>query len=79
MALDWRTGHILAIAQTGADGDIAINGIKSPGSTMKIITSAALFDKAGLAPGSPAPCTDSVTANSQSLHSDGSRTRNWLR
>jgi hypothetical protein len=35
VALDWRTGHILAIAHTGADGDIAIDGIKSPGSTMK--------------------------------------------
>jgi hypothetical protein len=70
VALDWRTGHILAIAHTGADGDIAINGIKSPGSTMKIITSAALFDNAGLTPGSPAPCTDSVTANSQSFHND---------
>ncbi|PAZ15972.1 penicillin-binding protein [Streptomyces sp. SA15] len=70
VALDWRTGHILAIAHTGADGDIAINGIKSPGSTMKIVTSAALFDQVGLAPGSPAPCTDSVTANSQTFHND---------
>ncbi|MEU9169682.1 penicillin-binding transpeptidase domain-containing protein [Streptomyces sp. NPDC048420] len=70
VALDWRTGHILAVAHTGADGDIAINGIKSPGSTMKIITSAALFDKAGLTPSSPAPCTDSITANSQTFHND---------
>jgi hypothetical protein len=70
VALDWRTGHILAIAHTGADGDIAINGIKSPGSTMKIITSAALFDKVGLTPGSSAPCTDSLTANSQTFHND---------
>lgn len=70
VALDWRTGHILAIAHTGADGDIAINGIKSPGSTMKIVTSAALFDQAAFAPGSAAPCTDSVTANSQTFHND---------
>lgn len=70
VALDWRTGHILAVAHTGADGDIAINGIKSPGSTMKIITSAALFDQAGLAPSSPAPCTDSLMANSQMFHND---------
>ncbi|MFK0173527.1 penicillin-binding transpeptidase domain-containing protein [Streptomyces sp. NPDC090306] len=70
VALDWRTGHILAIAHTGSDGDIAINGIKSPGSTMKIITSAALFDQAGLNPSSPAPCTDSLTANSQLFHND---------
>ncbi|MFJ6565164.1 penicillin-binding transpeptidase domain-containing protein [Streptomyces sp. NPDC091412] len=70
VALDWRNGHILAIAHTGADGDIAVNGIKSPGSTMKIITSAALFDQVGLTPSSPAPCTDSLIANSQSFHND---------
>ncbi|WP_369362436.1 penicillin-binding transpeptidase domain-containing protein [Streptomyces sp. CG4] len=70
VALDWRNGHILAVAHTGDDGDIAINGIKSPGSTMKIITAAALFDKAGLTPSSPAPCTDSLVANSQLFHND---------
>jgi hypothetical protein len=70
VALDWSTGDILALAHTGSDGDIAINGIKSPGSTMKIITSAALFDQAGLTPNSPAPCTDSLTANSQLFHND---------
>ncbi|WBO62006.1 penicillin-binding transpeptidase domain-containing protein [Streptomyces camelliae] len=70
VALDWRTGHILAVAHTGDDGDIAVNGIKSPGSTMKIITAAALFDQAGLTPDSPAPCTDSLMANSQLFHND---------
>lgn len=70
VALDWHTGHILAIAHTGDDGDIAINGIKSPGSTMKIITSAALFDQAGLTTNSPAPCADSLVANSQNFHND---------
>ncbi|MPY32957.1 penicillin-binding protein [Streptomyces adustus] len=70
VALDWRTGHILALAHTGDHGDIAINGIKSPGSTMKIITSAALFDQAGLTADSPAPCADSLVANSQTFHND---------
>ncbi|MER6537968.1 penicillin-binding transpeptidase domain-containing protein [Streptomyces sp900105755] len=70
VALDWRTGHIVAVAHTGDDGDIAIDGIKSPGSTMKIITSAALFDQAGLTASSPAPCTDSLVANSQTFHND---------
>ncbi|KUN09575.1 penicillin-binding protein [Streptomyces yokosukanensis] len=70
VALDWRTGHILAIAHSGDDGDIALDGIKSPGSTMKIVTAAALFDKAGLTPSSPAPCTDSLMANSQLFHND---------
>ncbi|MEU9154984.1 penicillin-binding transpeptidase domain-containing protein [Streptomyces sp. NPDC048417] len=76
VALDWRTGHILALAHTGADGDIAINGIKSPGSAMKIVTSAALFDQADLTPNSPAPCTDSLTANSQVFHNDSGVTAN---
>ncbi|MEU2356334.1 penicillin-binding transpeptidase domain-containing protein [Streptomyces misionensis] len=70
VALDWSNGHILAVAHTGDDGDIAINGIKSPGSTMKIITAAALFDKAGLTPAGSAPCTDSLMANSQLFHND---------
>ncbi|MFF5404431.1 penicillin-binding transpeptidase domain-containing protein [Streptomyces misionensis] len=70
VALDWSNGHILAVAHTGDDGDIAINGIKSPGSTMKIVTAAALFDKAGLTPASSAPCTDSLMANSQLFHND---------
>jgi hypothetical protein len=70
VALDWSNGHILSIAHTGADGDIAVNGIKSPGSTMKIITSAALFDRAGLTANSSAPCTDSLMANSQLFHND---------
>ncbi|MEU9247541.1 penicillin-binding transpeptidase domain-containing protein [Streptomyces sp. NPDC048385] len=70
VALDWKTGHILALAHTGDHGDIAINGIKSPGSTMKIITSAALFEQVGLTPNSPAPCTDSLMANSQLFHND---------
>ncbi|MFE1852170.1 penicillin-binding transpeptidase domain-containing protein [Streptomyces sp. NPDC059489] len=70
VALDWSNGHILAVAHTGNDGDIAINGIKSPGSTMKIITSAALMDQAGLTPSSAAPCTDSLLANGQVFHND---------
>ncbi|MFE8950259.1 penicillin-binding transpeptidase domain-containing protein [Streptomyces sp. NPDC007856] len=70
VTLDWHNGHILALAHTGADGDIAIDGIKSPGSTMKIITSAALMDQAGLTPTSGAPCTDSLAANGQVFHND---------
>jgi cell division protein FtsI/penicillin-binding protein 2 len=70
VALDWKNGHILAVAHSGNDGDIAINGIKSPGSTMKIITSAALMDQAGLTPDSAAPCTDELAANGQIFHND---------
>jgi hypothetical protein len=61
VALDWHNGDILAIAYHGPNDD-AINSAKAPGSTMKIITSAALFDHAGLNPGSLAPCAKTQAA-----------------
>lgn len=70
VALDWRTGHILAIAYSGGSGNIAINAVKAPGSTLKIVSAAALFDLAGLHPGSAAPCPDSVLANGQTFGND---------
>ncbi|NYI77824.1 NTF2-like N-terminal transpeptidase domain-containing protein [Nocardioides panzhihuensis] len=70
VALDWRTGHILAIAYSGDSGNIAINAVKAPGSTLKIVSAAALFDLAGLHPGSAAPCPDSVLANGQTFGND---------
>ena len=72
VALDRSDGHILAIAyaNSGSDGNLGINGDLSPGSTMKIITSAALFDIAKLSPTSPAPCTKDITAHSQTFHND---------
>jgi hypothetical protein len=78
VALDRTNGHILAIAyaNTGSDGDTAIDGILSPGSTMKIITSAALFDMAGLTPQSNAPCTSVIKADSQIFHNDNDITPN---
>jgi len=70
VALDRTNGHILAIAFSGHSGDTAINAELAPGSTMKIITSAALFDDAGLTPSSPAPCTSDVVADGQVFHND---------
>ncbi|QMU74707.1 penicillin-binding protein [Streptacidiphilus sp. PB12-B1b] len=72
VALDRTNGHILAIAFSGHSGDTAINAELAPGSTMKIITSAALFDDAGLTPSSPAPCTSDVVADGQVFHNDNS-------
>ncbi len=69
VVLDWRTGHILAIAYRGSNDD-AINATTPPGSTMKIITSAALFDKAGLSPGSAAPCPDTQVEEGQLFHNE---------
>jgi Penicillin binding protein transpeptidase domain len=70
VALNRDNGDILAIAFSGHSGDTAINAELAPGSTMKIITSAALFDDAGLTPSSPAPCTADVVADGQVFHND---------
>lgn len=70
VALDPETGTILAIAYSGSEGNIAINAVKAPGSTMKIISAAALFDLAGLTPASPAPCPASVLARGQTFGND---------
>jgi Penicillin binding protein transpeptidase domain len=69
VALDPNTGHILAsaYANSGGDGDIALESAGPPGSTMKIITSAALFDMAGLNPDSAAPCNLSQPAADQTF------------
>ncbi len=69
VVLDPATGHILAVANanTGSNGDMALNYASPPGSTMKIITSAALFDMAGLTPQSPASCPLSQVANEQTF------------
>ncbi|MEU6172525.1 penicillin-binding transpeptidase domain-containing protein [Streptantibioticus parmotrematis] len=70
VALDRRTGHILAVAFHGPDGDTAINAELAPGSAMKIITSAALFDRMGMSPGSPAPCDATQLAAGQTFHNE---------
>jgi len=69
VALDPATGDILAsaYANTGSEGDTALESASPPGSTMKIITSAALFDDAGLNPGSAAPCNLTQQADGQTF------------
>jgi hypothetical protein len=55
-ALDIHDGTILAVANGDPAGpDTALQGTDAPGSTMKIVTSAALFER-GMGPGSLAPC-----------------------
>ena len=69
VALDPANGHILAsaYANTGSEGDTALESATPPGSTMKIITSGALFDVAGLDPQSSAPCNLSQGADGQTF------------
>ncbi|WKD59077.1 penicillin-binding transpeptidase domain-containing protein [Corynebacterium caspium] len=53
------TGEILAVAQSpeaDKDGDIGLRGLYPPGSTFKIITAAAGFEKQQLNPETTVPC-----------------------
>ena len=49
---------------------LAINAALAPGSTMKIIDAAALFDRRGMSPGDPAPCRAEQVAAGQVFHND---------
>ncbi|MFJ6214930.1 penicillin-binding transpeptidase domain-containing protein [Streptomyces sp. NPDC092296] len=68
VAIDHGNGYVKAVAYRGNDGDIAINGWSAPGSTMKIITAAALIDRAGMGPGTAAPCPTTAMVNGQIFH-----------
>jgi hypothetical protein len=67
VALDYRTGQILAVAFSGG-GDAALDGMAAPGSTMKMITSAALIDKAGAKPSDAVSCPKTIAVNGQTFH-----------
>ena len=71
-AIDHSNGQIRAIAyaNTGSDGNTAINAALAPGSTMKIVTAAALFDHTSMTPTSKAPCTKDATVWSQTFPND---------
>jgi cell division protein FtsI/penicillin-binding protein 2 len=74
VALDYRNGHIRAVAFDGPSGNTAFLGSAAPGSTMKMVTAAAVIDKLGLTPSSPAPCIPSVTAGGAVFHNDDNET-----
>jgi hypothetical protein len=64
------TGKILAIANNDGFNDFALTARVAPGSTMKVITSAALFN-AGLAtPTSPVECPKAYTVQGITYHND---------
>jgi Penicillin binding protein transpeptidase domain/NTF2-like N-terminal transpeptidase domain len=68
VVLEPSTGGILAIANSPAGGiDRALLARLAPGSTMKVITTAALL-ATGLSPTATAPCSDSVTVNGKTFH-----------
>jgi Penicillin binding protein transpeptidase domain len=64
------TGKILAIANNDGFNDFALTSDVSPGSTMKIITSTALFDAGDLNPQSPVTCPKTFTVQGITFHND---------
>ena len=64
------TGQILAIANNAADNDFALTAQVAPGSTMKVITSAALFNEGALTPQSPVACPSAFTIQGITYHND---------
>jgi hypothetical protein len=69
VAIDARSGRVLAAANTSQGEDLALEGEQPPGSTMKMITSTALIEK-GLTPASAATCPPVVVVDGESLHND---------
>ena len=74
VALDYSTGQIKAVAFDGPSGNTAFMGSAAPGSTMKMVTAAAVVDKLGLTPSSPAPCTKTITAGGTAFHNEDDET-----
>jgi cell division protein FtsI/penicillin-binding protein 2 len=64
------TGKILAIANNAGYNDFALTAQVAPGSTMKIITSAALFNAGVLTADSPVACPSAYTVQGITYHND---------
>jgi hypothetical protein len=70
VAIQPSTGHILAIANNAGFNDFALTASVAPGSTMKIITSTALFN-AGLATANTGvACPSTYTVQGITYHND---------
>jgi cell division protein FtsI/penicillin-binding protein 2 len=64
------TGQILAIANNAGQNDFALTAKVAPGSTMKVITSAALLNAGVLTPQSPVACPSAFTIQGITYHND---------
>ena len=73
VAIQPSTGKILAIANAG-DTDDALTARVAPGSTMKVITSAALFNAGVLTASSGVGCPQSYTVQGITYHNDNNET-----
>jgi hypothetical protein len=70
IAIQPSTGQILAIANNAAQNDFALTAEVAPGSTMKVITSAALLNAGVLTPQSPVACPSAFTIQGITYHND---------
>ncbi|MFI7386014.1 penicillin-binding transpeptidase domain-containing protein [Streptomyces sp. NPDC049813] len=69
VAVKPSTGEVLAVANHGyGEFNAAFEGKLAPGSTMKVITAAALIDNGVTSMNGPAPCPDAAPALSQTFH-----------
>jgi hypothetical protein len=64
------SGQILAIANNAGFNDFALTADVAPGSTMKVITSAALLNAGVLTPQSPVACPSAFTIQGITYHND---------
>jgi Penicillin binding protein transpeptidase domain len=64
------TGKILAIANNAGFNDFALTAAVAPGSTMKTVTSTALFTEGVLNPASDVPCPKAFTIQGITYHND---------
>jgi hypothetical protein len=64
------TGKILAIANNAGFNDFALTAAVAPGSTMKTVTSTALFNEGVLSPSSPVECPKTFTIQGITYHND---------
>ncbi len=64
------TGKILAVANNAGFNDFALTAAVAPGSTMKTITSTALFNEGVLNPASPVACPKTFRIQGITYHND---------
>ncbi len=69
------TGKILAIANNAGFNDFALTASVAPGSTMKTVTSTALFTEGVLNPESRVPCPKTFTIQGITYHNDHGESR----
>jgi hypothetical protein len=70
IVLQASTGKILAVANNAGFNDFALTAAVAPGSTMKTVTSTALFNEGVLTPESPVQCPKTFTITGITYHND---------